>query len=323
MIQSSSFSGFDIIGDIHGCADALERLLSKLGYHNTPDGYQYSNLQFPRQVIFVGDLLDRGSQIRRTLGIVKAMADNGSAQVVMGNHEFNAIAYHTPYNDDFLRPRNDRSDHQIKETLEEFRYHPEEWQYYLDWFETLPLFIEFEQFRVVHACWDSHLINSYWKEFQTNKLVPDFVKSLHLHEKLPLRVIDRLTKGLSLSFPEGQYIKGRDGFYRKTFRVDFWSDAINTYDDIVFQPDPIPDEHRIKSVSDSDKNKLVYYAATEKPLFIGHYWLNGLPGLIRANIACLDYSAVNQGKLVAYRFDVQHAGLSNENFVYVDCSSGC
>jgi hypothetical protein len=322
MIQTSPFLGFDIIGDVHGCASALENLLQKMGYHQTPQGYQFKDTLNARQVIFVGDLVDRGSEIRRTLSIVKAMCDNGSAQVVMGNHEFNAIAYHTPHNDDFLRPRNERSNKQIEKTLEAFKHDEEEWQFYLAWFRTLPLFIEFESFRVVHACWDNHLISEYWQNFQTNLLLPEFMVVPFEQQALLLKAVDRLTKGLSLSIPEGQLIKGRDGFYRKSFRVDFWSESINVYDDIVFQPDPIPDEHRIKNVSDIDRDKLVYYAPHEKPLFVGHYWLSGVPALVKSNIACLDYSAVNQGKLVAYRYNVNDLGLSNHNFVYVDCSLG-
>ncbi len=39
------------------------------------------------------------------------------------------------------------------------------------------------------------------------------------------------------------------------------------------------------------------------PLFVGHYWRSGTPAPICPNIACLDYSAVMYGKLVAYRLD--------------------
>ena len=48
-----------------------------------------------RRAVFVGDLIDRGPAQLRILDIVKLMVDSGSAQVVMGNHEFNAIAYAT------------------------------------------------------------------------------------------------------------------------------------------------------------------------------------------------------------------------------------
>lgn len=85
---------YDLIGDIHGHADELEALLQKLGYKKLKGVYSHSE---NRQVIFVGDFIDRGPKIRETLHLVKAMYDNGNAQAVMGNHEFNAICFHTPH----------------------------------------------------------------------------------------------------------------------------------------------------------------------------------------------------------------------------------
>ena len=59
----------DFIGDIHGHADELEALLKKMGY--TKKNKIYSHPE--RKVLFVGDYIDRGPKIRKTLKIVKAM----------------------------------------------------------------------------------------------------------------------------------------------------------------------------------------------------------------------------------------------------------
>jgi len=88
--------GYDIIGDVHGCADMLEGLLGELGYEERNGAHRYVGPCERRQAIFVGDLIDRGSQQIKTLEIVRAMIDAGSAQIVMGNHEFNAISFATP-----------------------------------------------------------------------------------------------------------------------------------------------------------------------------------------------------------------------------------
>ena len=49
---------------------------------------------------------------------------------------------------------------------------------------------------------------------------------------------------------------------------------------------------------------LVHYSRDEIPVFIGHYWLDGVPKPLANNIACLDYSVAKPGgSLVAYRFD--------------------
>lgn len=313
------FTGYDIIGDVHGCASALQQLLYKLGYRETPHGFAYADSSRPRQVIFVGDLIDRGYQIPQTLALVKTMWDHGNAQVVMGNHEFNAIAFHTPVEGGFLRPHNERTEKQIKATLDQFAGNRQQFHYYLEWFRQLPFFLEFDNFRVVHACWDPGLISDYQRIYQSNQLNDEVLHGVRERGSFAHRFVERLTTGLNLELPEGQHVVGRDGFLRRRFRVHFWDDNADTYNDIVFQPDPLPEHIRSQPLSDADRRHLVYYDLQEKPLLIGHYWLHGQPALMTPNIACLDYSAVNQGRLVAYRMQCGDSRLYPERFVAVNC----
>ena len=71
---------YDAIGDVHGCVDELRELLALLGYENGvhPEG---------RQVIFLGDLVDRGPDSPGVLKITMRMVHLGSAIAVRGNHE--------------------------------------------------------------------------------------------------------------------------------------------------------------------------------------------------------------------------------------------
>jgi len=73
----------DLIGDIHGHADALQQLLKSLGYSRHKGVYKHPE----RQAIFLGDFIDRGPQIQETLEIVRPMVDAGSALAVMGKLE--------------------------------------------------------------------------------------------------------------------------------------------------------------------------------------------------------------------------------------------
>lgn len=92
---------YDIIGDVHGYAKTLETLLQKLDYKNIDGCWCHPE----RTAVFVGDLIDRGPENLRTLQIVKSMTDNNRALVVMGNHEYNALCFHTSYGHrGFLRP---------------------------------------------------------------------------------------------------------------------------------------------------------------------------------------------------------------------------
>jgi protein phosphatase len=83
---------FDIIGDVHGCADELEELLGTLGYavqwDETADGRGVAVVPpAGRQAVFVGDLVDRGPRTPDVLRLVMAMVNAGTALCVMGNHD--------------------------------------------------------------------------------------------------------------------------------------------------------------------------------------------------------------------------------------------
>jgi protein phosphatase len=82
---------FDIIGDVHGCADELEELLEKLGYTFTEksEGRYRRVYSHPerRKAFFVGDLVDRGPRVLDSYELVKNMMDAGTAMCVPGNHD--------------------------------------------------------------------------------------------------------------------------------------------------------------------------------------------------------------------------------------------
>lgn len=311
--------GYDIIGDVHGCARALIRLLEKLGYREEQGVFGHPH----RQAIFVGDILDRGPRIRQALHIVKNMVDAGSAQCVMGNHEYNAIAYTTPvpgaFTNEFLRSHNPRHDRCIAETLLEFEDYSAEWQMFLEWFKTLPLFLELPGCRVVHACWDEQLINHYKQEYGTSQVSMEFIHASIERGSFAHRVMDRLTRGTDMPLPDGMKMYSREGYQRGFFRTKFWSTDPKTYRDVVFQPDPLPEKIADRDLSPDEMAQLIHYDPDALPVFVGHYWLQGLPKPLTHNVACLDYSAVKYGRLVAYRFDGERNLDDNKFFwVYVD-----
>ena len=84
---------FDIIGDVHGCYEELIELLQKLGYiieEIADDGTNYGlKVSHPenRTVIFLGDLIDRGSASLAVLKLVMSMVRSGTALCVPGNHD--------------------------------------------------------------------------------------------------------------------------------------------------------------------------------------------------------------------------------------------
>ena len=109
---------FDIIGDVHGCADELETLLGELGYAvveaRTDDpvwpGAVYAH-PAGRKAVFLGDLVDRGPRVLDTLRLVRNMVEAGHALCVPGNHDVKFLRK--------LRGKNVRVAHGLARTLAE------------------------------------------------------------------------------------------------------------------------------------------------------------------------------------------------------------
>lgn len=75
---------FDIIDDVHGCADELANLLKMLGYIERSEGLRHAE---GRKPVFVGDLVDRGPNSPEVVKRVMRWNVGGDAHVVIGNHD--------------------------------------------------------------------------------------------------------------------------------------------------------------------------------------------------------------------------------------------
>lgn len=302
---------YDIIGDIHGHADELVKLLEHMDYHKTETGYQHPN----RKVIFLGDFIDRGEHLgqhRQLLKIVMDMVQNGHALSVMGNHEFNALAFHTMHNGEYLRARTPKNVKQHQAFLNEFENEPELKQDILDFFYTLPMWLELDGLRVVHACWDVDQISRLSKESPKGYLSQDLLIKASTPETPEYYAIETLLKGCEVELPPGISFKDKDGHERQAVRVQWWNQKATTLGEMA-----LPMGVDIADAADLDRpDNIPYYPSEAAPCFIGHYWLNGTPAPLSDNVACLDYSIAKQGKLVAYRFSGE-SKLSESNFAFV------
>src|SRR5262245_40137356 len=80
---------FDIVGDVHGCADELRELLDRLGYRpmNVESAGQFAGAYAHpegRKAIFLGDLVDRGPDVPGVLRIAIGMVAAGTALAIPG-----------------------------------------------------------------------------------------------------------------------------------------------------------------------------------------------------------------------------------------------
>jgi len=87
-------SGFDVIGDVHGCSAELKNLLVELGYSLRFDSDGAISSVIPptegRMLAFVGDLVDRGPDSLTTVRSVMRLVGAGQAVCALGNHDSKA-----------------------------------------------------------------------------------------------------------------------------------------------------------------------------------------------------------------------------------------
>lgn len=291
---------YDLIGDIHGHAAELRQLLAKLDYASDADGvYRHAG---GRQVIFLGDFIDRGPAIRETLQVVRAMVDGGAALAVMGNHEFNALNFWSfDPTGGHLRPHLPHHILQHLETIKAFNGKElfAEWRDYLAWFLTLPLFLELPGLRVVHACWDARYIAQLRQWLPDDRLTPEFLLRASRKGSAELDAVEITLKGHETDLPDVHAFFDKDGHRRTKMRTAWWRDpAAATYDDYYLE--------RIEALAgqpvDIAALPSAAYYQDETPVFFGHYWLRGEPRLLTPHSVCLDYSVAKGGELVAYRW---------------------
>jgi hypothetical protein len=291
---------YDLIGDIHGHAAELRQLLQKLDY--APDAAGVYRHAGGRQVIFLGDFIDRGPAIRETLQLVRGMVDGGAALAVMGNHEFNALNFWTfDPSGGHLRPH---LPHHILQHIETIRAFSSkelfgEWRDYLAWFMRLPLFLELPGLRVVHACWDALYIAQLHQWLPDDRLTPEFLLRASRKGSAELDAVEITLKGHETDLPGDHAFFDKDGHRRTKMRTPWWRDpAAATYDDYYLEPiaalagQPV-DVAALPSPA---------YYQDETPVFFGHYWLRGEPRILTPHSVCLDYSVAKGGELVAYRW---------------------
>jgi len=136
----------DIVGDVHGEIDALEDLLSVLGYDcdgRHPDG---------RRLVFVGDLVDRGPSSPAVLRRVRQLVATGDAQCILGNHELNLLRDVERHgNGWWVTPQQPPPQTEAVDPTEKPGFRA--------FLATLPLVLERDDLRVVHACWQSDAID--------------------------------------------------------------------------------------------------------------------------------------------------------------------
>jgi hypothetical protein len=307
---------YDFIGDIHGYAEALQRLLEKLGYRKK-DGV-YSHPKSDRIAIFLGDYIDRGPEIRETLKIVRSMVDSKRARAILGNHEYNAVCFHAERSDMpgvWIRERSDKNLYQHLETLYQFAGRREELGLYLDWFKTLPVWLDLGGVKAVHAAWHEPSIEALDPFPDGGRYISKMLlDAVEKRGSEAYNAIEILLKGVEINLPPDVTFTDRDGNERRKMRAKWWLKGTGkSYGELTFrQHAEIEDAIPVTG----DTTDLVGYNG-QAPVFFGHYrFKNDTPSILTPKIACLDYSVDTGGYLAAYTWSGEKL-LSDGNFTVV------
>jgi len=170
LVQPLFDGPIDIVGDVHGEIDALLALLHHLGYDES--GLHAER----RRLVFVGDLTDRGPDSPAVVTLIQGLVESGVAQCVLGNHDLNILLGLHKYDNPWFYGKDFRTkdgtlipqvlaDEATRQTVTRF-------------FRTLPLALERDGLRVVHAFWDQQMI----------ELAREATSSVSLHEQHRLAI---------------------------------------------------------------------------------------------------------------------------------------
>jgi len=311
---------YDIVADIHGRYDKLESLMERLGYAQNRAGF----VPPPgHRALFLGDLIDPKpghpfpGGVRATLRAVKAMCDCGDALCLMGNHELNAICFHTNGPDGkALRIRGSRNRRTHQGTLDDFPDHADpagEWRtVWLPWLKSLPISLDLGGFRAVHACWHpQHLALLAGRSLADD----DFLLACADKDNPEGEAIEAVLKGIEVQLPGSESFEDHTGTRRSQFRARWWEApmADTLCCDLVF---PASDQIGQVPVTPAAMEMFSPYPADARPVFFGHYFKPADSPVHpeRHNVACLDHSAATGGPLVAYRWQGE-ANINPEHYI--------
>ncbi len=240
--------------------------------------------------------------------------DAGRAQAVMGNHELNAIHFHThdPETGAALRPHNHDNFMQHQSFLKEFSLGAQHTKEVLDWMKGLPLFIETEGFRAVHAAWIHPAIDDLKRQTVKGILSEDQLIRAGRKGDALYDLAEAVVKGPEARLPYPHSFVDKGEKVRHDVRVKWWNGDAQSWRQVAMS---VPDVNQLPEAPLPDDLLKTIYPVGEIPVFFGHYWLSGEPELQNANALCLDYSAGTDGPLVTYSYVAGSRELSLKNVV--------
>jgi hypothetical protein len=278
--DAGSSAGWAVIPDLHADPSRLARSLEAAGFER--DGESWGHEAGVR-ALFLGDLIDaqaatEAADDRTVVETVMAMTNQGRAQCLMGNHEFNAVLWHRrDRSGQPLRRHSAPNRAQHESFLQSYAGDEEGRRRALRFFEALPFQLDLGAFRAVHACWDETAIAS---------LSAISIRSAAFWERAANErggigaAAARLIKGPEVDLPDGISYLDVNGQARSKARLRWWAEAVTLAEALA----SMPEEAQIPEAPWEDAR--LVEVAPGAPILFGHYKL-GAAETERLGI-CLD-----------------------------------
>ncbi len=305
-MENNLGNALDFVGDIHGNAYKLKLLLEKLGYRKIENKW---NHPANRQLVILGDFINAGFESKEVLSVLTELWSSRIAHILIGNHEyFLAWNYFKTGKEVFKKGSPLEKDYQ--RFLSEFENQEDLLIRYCEWISSLPIYLEGENFRAVHAYWSKQNEEILKKYRSLKELWSGFDDLKKKKTKKIKKVINETLSGKMAIFYDSCRMEKPE-----QYRVKWWKnlygknliDGIQTNRPVRCPSVPI----NARILPDFEP-----YAENEKPVFFGHYWLQTLPYLLRNNACCLDFGAAKGGYLTAYRWNGERV-LNANNLCWV------
>ena len=128
-----------VMADIHGCYDSMMKMLKKIDFTKNDTLY------------VIGDMIDRGPD---SVKVVEYVRKHKNIIPIMGNHEWMLLQYET--DGDFASSWDLNGNSEMKAFMAGMKItNPDGYKEYLEWFASMPKWIELDDYLLIHAGWDA------------------------------------------------------------------------------------------------------------------------------------------------------------------------
>ena len=243
---------------------------------------------------------------------------NAARSDICGHHELNALLYHRPglnsdgTDDGYMRSHSAKNTNQHQTFLDEFPVGHPDTNEMMDWFLSLPLFLDLGGLRLVHACWDDNRMATIMSRRPDGVLAIDDLQEIALENGATgfAEAVLTTLKGPEAELPAPHYFHDIKGHRRTALRLNWWQAGAMTWRDAALS---VPDPETLPATPIEGDVAFRAYEAEAKPVFFGHYKRLGTPAIDAPNAVCLDYPRVT----CAYRWTGE-ARLDPQNLVVID-----